>query len=49
MPSVLDNVSRLAGSTIFSGLDMVSAFNCVPLDPRDREKTAFSTPFGKRT
>jgi transposase InsO family protein len=46
MPSVNDNMARLAGSTIFSAVDMAGAFHCVDLAEEDREKTAFSTPFG---
>ena len=46
MPTVHDNIARLAGSKIFSGIDMAGAFHCVPLRDADREKTAFSTPFG---
>ena len=46
MPNVHDCLARLAGSTIFSGVDMAGAFHCIELDPRDREKTAFATPFG---
>jgi hypothetical protein len=46
MPTVQDNMARLAGSTIFSGVDMAGAFHCVEMDKRDKEKTAFSTPFG---
>ncbi len=46
MPSVPDTIARLAGSTIYSGVDMAGAFHCIDIDPRDREKTAFATPFG---
>ena len=46
MPSVQDTISRLAGSRIYSGVDMAGAFHCIDVDPRDREKTAFATPFG---
>ena len=46
MPTVQDTIARLAGSTIFSGVDMAGAFHCIDIDPRDREKTAFATPFG---
>ncbi len=44
MPTVQDNLARLAGSEIFSGIDMAGAFHCVEMDERDREKTAFATP-----
>ena len=46
MPTVQDTIARLAGSTIYSGVDMAGAFHCIDLDERDREKTAFATPFG---
>ncbi len=46
MPTVQDTISRLAGSKIFSGVDMAGAFHCIELDARDRMKTAFATPFG---
>ena len=46
MPSVQDNITRLAGSTIFSGVDMNGAFNAINLAEKDREKTAFATPWG---
>ncbi len=46
MPSITDNLTRLAGSTIFSSVDMTGAFHSIPLAKEDREKTAFSTPFG---
>ena len=46
MPSVQDTISRLAGSHIYSGVDMAGAFHFIDVDPRDREKTAFTTPFG---
>ena len=46
MPTIADTIGRLAGSTIFSGVDMAGAFHCISMDPRDKEKTAFATPFG---
>ena len=46
MPSVQDNITRLAGSKIFSAVDMEGAFHCINLNKADREKTAFATPFG---
>ncbi len=45
MPSVQDTISRLAGSRIYSGVDMAGAFRCIDVDPWDRKKTAFATPF----
>ncbi len=46
MPTVQDTIARLAGSNVFSGVDMAGAFHCVEVHPDDREKTAFATPFG---
>ncbi len=45
MPTVQDTIACLAGSDIFSGVDMAGAFHCVEVHPEDREKTAFATPF----
>ena len=46
MPTVQDSLVRLARSRIFSAIDMHWAFHCIEVDERDREKTAFATPFG---
>ncbi len=46
MPTVQDTTARLAGSNVFSGVDMAGAFHCVEVHLDDREKTAFTTPFG---
>jgi hypothetical protein len=46
MPTVHETIARLAGSTIYSGVDMAGAFHCIDIHPADREKTAFATPFG---
>lgn len=46
MPTVQDNIARLAGSTIFSAVDMAGAFHCVEMEQEDKEKTAFATPWG---
>ncbi len=45
MPTVQDTIARLAGSDIFSGVDMAGAFHCIDFHPEDREKTAFTTSF----
>ena len=47
LPNIADNLSRLAGSRIFSALDGAGAFHVVPVSRADREKTAFSSPFGQ--
>ena len=46
MPHVADTIRKLAGSTIFSGLDLRGAFHVMDIRHGDREKTAFSTPSG---
>ncbi len=45
MPTVQDTIAQLAGSDVFSGVDMAGAFHCVEVHPEDREKTAFAMPF----
>ncbi len=45
MPTVQDTIARMAGSDIFSGVDMARAFHCIEVHPDDREKTAFAIPF----
>ena len=47
LPNIADNLSRLSGSRIFSALDGAGAFHAVPVRRADREKTAFSSPFGQ--
>ena len=46
MPSIDDNMAKLAGSKVFSAIDMQGAFHAIPIDEADREKTSFRTPFG---
>ena len=46
MPQVNDTIRKLAGSSIFSGLDLKGAFHVIPIRKSDREKTAFATPWG---
>ena len=47
LPNIADNLSRLAGSHVFSALDGAGAFHAVPVRCADRENTAFSSPFGQ--
>ena len=44
--NIEDNLCRLAKSTIFSAVDGAGAYHVVPVRKEDREKTAFSTPWG---
>ena len=46
MPLVRESLDRLAGSEIFSSIDLFSAFNSITVDKKSRPITAFSTPFG---
>lgn len=46
LPHIEDNLSRLVRSKWFSGIDGSGAFHVVSLRPKDREKTAFATPWG---
>ena len=46
MPLVSTCLHRIAGSKVFSSVDMQSAFGCIEIEEKDKEKTAFATPFG---
>ena len=46
LPRIDDALDTLAGSRWFSTLDLASGYWQVEMDPADREKTAFITPFG---
>ena len=46
LPHIEDNLARLSNSRIFSGIDGTGAFHVVSIREQDREKTAFSTPWG---
>ena len=46
IPNIEDLLSRPSRHTIFSVVDMCGAFHVIKIKEEDREKTAFSTPFG---
>ena len=46
LPRIDDTLDALAGSCVFSTLDLTSGFHQIPLKPEDREITAFTTQYG---
>ena len=46
LPRIDDTLDQLSGAHWFSTLDLASGYWQVELDPNDKEKTVFSTPFG---
>ena len=46
MPTIQVSQARLAGSSIFSAINMQVAFDCIEVTKRDREKTAFTKHIG---
>ena len=46
LPRVEQTFDVLHGSTMFSTMDLTSGYNQIAVADEDREKTAFTTPFG---
>ena len=46
LPRIDDTLDSLSGAQWFSTLDLASGYWQVEVDPTDKEKTAFCTPFG---
>lgn len=46
VPHIATFASTLAGSTVFSKVDLVKAYHQIPMAEEDVEKTAIVTPFG---
>ena len=46
LPRIDESLDVLGGAKYFSTIDLASAYKQVEVDPADRHKTAFTTPFG---
>ncbi|KAI4874713.1 hypothetical protein NFI96_007692 [Prochilodus magdalenae] len=46
LPRIEESLDGLAGAQLFSTLDLTSGYNQVPMAEKDKQKTAFCTPFG---
>jgi hypothetical protein len=48
VPHIHDYFHHLSGCCFFSKIDLVMAYNQIPVHPDDIQKTAITTPFGLR-
>ncbi|XP_076301613.1 uncharacterized protein LOC143219562 [Lasioglossum baleicum] len=46
LPQITEILDRLGGAKYFSVFDLASGFHQIEMDPKDRQKTAFTTPNG---
>lgn len=46
LPNILEILDQLGSAKYFSVFDLASGFHQIGMNPKDAEKTAFSTPFG---
>lgn len=46
LPRIEESLDALTGAKLFSTLDLTSGYNQIPMAEKDKQKTAFCTPFG---
>jgi hypothetical protein len=46
IPNMMDFTTKVAGSKIFSKIDLRKGYHQIPMNPEDIPKTAITTPFG---
>ena len=46
LPRIEESFNALAGAKYFTTLDLASGYHQIAMDPKDQNKTAFTTPFG---
>lgn len=47
IPNIAEILDQLGNSIYFSSLDLASGYHQIPMNEKDKEKTSFSTSFGK--
>ena len=46
MPNITETLDRLAGASFFTSIDMTSGYYQVEIADEDKDKTAFTSPYG---